>query len=94
MLTKDFYGKNGFIWWVGQVEDDEDPLKLGSVRARIIGLHSENKSLVPTDSLPWAQLMLPATGSNTFTPPRIGDWVFGFFQDGEYAQIPLSLIHI
>lgn len=91
MLTKDFYGKNGFIWWVGQVEDDEDPLKLGSVRVRIIGLHSENKSLVPTESLPWAQLMLPATGSNTFTPPRIGDWVFGFFQDGEYAQIPVVM---
>lgn len=91
MLTKDFYGKNGFIWWVGQVEDDEDPLKLGSVRVRIIGVHSENQSLVPTESLPWAQIMLPATGSNTFTVPRIGDWVFGFFQDGEYAQIPVVM---
>lgn len=91
MLTKDFYGKNGFIWWVGQVEDDEDPLKLGSVRVRIIGLHSNDKSLVPIDTLPWAQLMLPATGSNTFTPPRIGDWVIGFFQDGEYAQIPVVM---
>ena len=91
MLTKDFYGKNGFIWWVGLVEDDEDPLKLGSIRVRIIGLHSEDKSLVPTDSLPWAQIMLPVTGSNTFTVPRIGDWVFGFFQDGEYAQIPVVL---
>jgi len=91
MLTQDFYGKKGFIWWVGLVEDDEDPLKLGSIRARIIGLHSEDSSLVPTESLPWAQIMLPATGSNTFTVPRIGDWVFGFFQDGEYAQIPVVI---
>jgi len=91
MLTQDFYGKKGFIWWVGLVEDDEDPLKLGSIRARIIGLHSEDRSLVPTESLPWAQIMLPATGSNTFTVPRIGDWVFGFFQDGEYAQIPVVI---
>jgi len=91
MLTKDFYGKNGFIWWVGLVEDDRDPLKLGSVRARIIGVHSDDKNLVPTESLPWAQLMLPATGSNTFTPPRVADWVFGFFQDGEAAQIPVVM---
>ncbi|NBW34068.1 MAG: hypothetical protein EBR30_03450 [Cytophagia bacterium] len=91
MLTKDFYGKNGFIWWVGQVEDDEDPLKLGSVRVRIIGVHTEDENLVPTESLPWAQIMLPVTGSNSFTVPRIGDWVFGFFQDGEYAQIPVVM---
>jgi hypothetical protein len=91
MLTKDFYGKNGFIWWVGQVEDNEDPLKLGSVRVRIIGVHSENKSLVPTESLPWAQIMLPANGSDLVVAPRISDWVFGFFQDGEYAQIPVVM---
>jgi archaellum component FlaC len=35
--------------------------------------------------------MLPATGSNSFTPPRIADWVFGFFQDGEAAQIPVVM---
>jgi hypothetical protein len=91
MLTNDFYGKKGFIWWVGSVEDDEDPLKLGSVRVRIIGVHSDDTNLVPTESLPWAQLMLPVTGSNTTVVPRIGDWVFGFFQDGEYAQIPVVM---
>jgi hypothetical protein len=91
MLTNDFYGKKGFIWWVGAVEDDEDPLKLGSVRVRIIGVHSEDTNLVPTESLPWAQLMLPVTGSNTTVPPRIGDWVIGFFQDGEVAQIPVVM---
>jgi hypothetical protein len=29
---KDFAGKNGFIWWVGFVEDRKDPLKLGRCR--------------------------------------------------------------
>jgi hypothetical protein len=91
MIPNDFYGKKQFIWWTGVVEDIQDPLKLGSVRVRIIGLHSENKSLVPTDSLPWAQVALPATGAKSVSGPREGDWVFGFFQDGEYAQIPVVL---
>ncbi len=91
MIPNDFYGKKQFIWWTGVVEDIQDPLKLGSVRVRIIGLHSENKSLVPTDSLPWAQVALPTTGAKSVSGPREGDCVFGFFQDGEYAQIPVVL---
>ena len=47
MLSKDFYGKNGFVWWTGIVENDEDPLMLGSVQVRIIGIHNEDKNLVP-----------------------------------------------
>lgn len=89
MLSEDFYGKKQFIWWTGIVEDRNDPLQIGSVRVRIIGLHSEDKNLVPTESLPWAQVMLPTTGAKTTSGPREGDWVFGFFQDGEYAQIPV-----
>jgi len=89
MITQDFYGKKGFIWWVGIVEDVNDPLQLGSVRVRIIGAHSEDKMLVPTEALPWAQIVLPVTGSNTTNGPREGEWVFGFFQDGDYAQIPV-----
>lgn len=89
MINKDFYGKNSFIWWTGVVEDRDDPLQLGSVRVRIIGLHSDDKSLVPTDSLPWAQVLQPATGASTNSGPRESDWVFGFFQDGDYAQIPV-----
>jgi hypothetical protein len=89
MITEDFYGKKQFIWWTGIVEDVNDPLKIGSVRVRIIGVHSDSKKLVPTESLPWAQVMLPVTGANTTSGPREGDWVMGFFQDGEYSQIPV-----
>jgi hypothetical protein len=91
MITEDFYGKKQFIWWTGIVEDVNDPLKIGSVRVRIIGLHSENKNLVPTDSLPWAQVVQSPTTAKTTSGLREGDWVFGFFQDGEYAQIPVVL---
>lgn len=89
MLNKDFYGRNGFVWWTGVVENNDDPLKLGSVQVRIIGLHSENRSEVPTESLPWAQVVQSPNNSSSTAVPRPGDWVFGFFQDGEYAQIPV-----
>jgi hypothetical protein len=91
MLSKDFYGKNSFVWWTGIVENDEDPLMLGSVQVRIIGIHSNNTNLVPTESLPWAQVIQPANGSGTVSAPRPGDWVMGFFQDGDYAQIPVVM---
>jgi len=91
MLSQDFYGKKGFIWWIGVVEDIYDPLELGGARVRIIGLHSEDTSLVPTESLPWAQQLKPSTGSNTYSSLNVADWVFGFFQDGEYAQIPVIM---
>lgn len=89
MIPEDFYGKKQFIWWVGVVEDVNDPMKMGSVRVRIIGIHSDDKTKVPTEQLPWAQVVLPTTGAKTTSGPREGDWVKGFFQDGEYAQIPI-----
>ena len=89
MLSDDFYGKRPFIWWVGEVEDRIDPLKMGCIRVRIIGLHPKEKELVPTSALPWAQQLHPTTGSNSSAGPREGDWVWGFFQDGEAAQIPV-----
>lgn len=91
MLTKDFYGKNGFVWWTGVVENSDDPLKLGSVQVRIIGIHSEDKSRVPTQDLPWAQVAQSPNSTNTTSVPRPGDWVFGFFQDGDFAQIPVVM---
>ena len=91
MLTKDFYGKNGFVWWTGLVENIDDPLKLGSIQVRIIGIHTEDKSKVPTADLPWAQVALPPNASYSFSVPKPGDWVYGFFQDGDFAQIPVVM---
>jgi len=91
MIPNDFYGKKPFVWWTGIVENIDDDLKLGSLQVRIIGLHSLDKTQVPTASLPWAQVAKPTTGANTSSGPREGDWVFGFFQDSEQAQIPVVL---
>jgi hypothetical protein len=87
---KDFAGKNGFIWWIGVVEDRKDPLKLGRCRVRCIGWHNSNKAQLPTKSLPWAVPSIPVNVPNVYTP-REGDMVFGFFLDGENAQEPVML---
>ena len=31
-----FVGKDGFFWWVGEVEDKEDPMELGRVKVRVL----------------------------------------------------------
>jgi len=86
-----FLGKDGFNWWYGVVEDNADPLKAGRVRVRIFGYHSDNLQELPTKDLPWAQPSLSPSNSKTFSPPRLGDYVMGFFSDGESAQAPVIM---
>ena len=88
--TKDFVGKNGFIWFVGVVEDRKDPLKLGRCKVRCVGWHSPDKTQLPTNALPWAETILPLSFSNMHTPLD-GDMVLGFFKDGENAQEPVMI---
>ena len=52
---------NKFCTFTGVVEDRHDPEKVGRVRVRCLGLHSESKTDLPTEDLPWAQPMLPTT---------------------------------
>jgi hypothetical protein len=92
MIDKEkFLGLNGFVWWIGVIENRKDPLKMGRCQIRIIGWHTDNKALLPTQNLPWAQTLLPMNGSRTINPPRLGEWVVGFFMDGEAAQFPISI---
>lgn len=46
---------------IGIVEDRNDPLMLGRVRVRIMGLHTHDKALLPTSDLPWAYKIQPTT---------------------------------
>lgn len=90
-LENDFYGRQGFFWWVGVIENIDDPLKLGRIQVRIIGLHTDDKTDLPTENLPWGQILQPANGSHTMSLPRVGEWACGFFQDNENAQIPVVM---
>ena len=92
-----FMGKDGFQWFVGVVEERGDPQKLGRVRVRCLGYHSENISDLPTNKLPWAHPMNPITSATVSgvgqTPLGAveGTWVVGFFQDGADAQQPIIM---
>ena len=92
MVITEFMGRDGFIWFAGVVEDRQDPLKLGRVRVRALGYHTENKEALPTADLPWAHPLLPITSSGISgigqTPLGLleGSWVIGFFRDAETKQ--------
>ena len=92
---KNFMGKDGFQWFVGVVEDRQDPKKLGRVRVRCLGYHTENHGDLPTSDLPWAHPLNPITSATVSgvgqTPLGVveGTWVVGFFQDGAEAQQPI-----
>ena len=52
MYDNNFLGKNNFIWFNGVVEDRNDPQKLGRLRVRCVGIHTDNKDELPTADLP------------------------------------------
>jgi hypothetical protein len=85
-----FLGRDGFVWWIGVVEDTDDPLTLGRCRVRIFGYHGE-KTDIPTESLPWAVSIHPLNTPNLYGTPQVNDWVFGFFLDSIEAQEPAML---
>jgi len=94
---KNFMGKDGFQWFVGVVEDRQDPKTLGRVRVRCLGYHTEDIIKLPTSDLPWAHPMNPITSATVSgvgqTPLGVveGTWVVGFFTDGPDAQQPMIM---
>lgn len=84
-------GHDNFVWWLGVVEDDKDPLHLGRCRVRIFGSHTPNLDLVPTDTLPWASPVNPVNNSKSIEAPKMGEYILGFFMDGLSSQFPVML---
>lgn len=75
--------------WYGTVEDTNDPLKLGRVRVRIRGIHTDNTVLLPTADLPWASIQQPPNVYGSFSVPLEGTDVVGYFSDGKKSQMPI-----
>jgi hypothetical protein len=92
----DFFGKDDFVPFLGQVEDVNDPKQSGRVKVRCMGWHPKDKTDLPTDDLPWSRVGMPTThaqigrvgGKHGLLP---GSWVMGFFLDGHSAQNPFVL---
>lgn len=96
-MTQNFLGLDGFVWFYGVVENRDDPYLAGRVKVRCFGHHTGDKTELPTDDLPWAQVMLPVTSAGISgigqTPLGLveGSHVFGFFRDGEARQEPVVM---
>ena len=102
LLQSHFIGRDGFRWWIGQIPPAESMDKQinkegwgNRTKVRILGYHPYDDGELPNEELPWAQILLSTTdgsgASNMATNHKIrpGDIVFGFFLDGDNAQIPV-----
>lgn len=95
--STNFVGKDGFHWWVGQVEKGDDNDKLSNrYKVRIVGHHLQSCEAQKTDDLPWANTVAPTTdpfsnAGSTTTKLYPGDWVIGFYMDSAMAQQPYIL---
>lgn len=101
-LKSNFIGRDGFRWWIGQIPPIESLGKQyngegwgNRVKVRILGYHPYSETELSNNDLPWAQILLSTSdgsgAANYGTNPKIrpGDMVFGFFLDGDSAQIPV-----
>lgn len=94
---KELTAELGFVWWQGVVEDRDDPLKLGRCRVRCVGFHTPDKTILPTEDLPWAHPIMPVTSASMngigFSSTGLvnGSWVMGFFRDGNSGQQPIIM---
>ena len=108
--TANFIGKDGFNWWIGQVENnghgsynvETEEFEAGDydftnkVKVRIVGYHNRSRVDLPTEELPWAQVIMPViypqrSGIGSIHQLEINSWVIGFFMDGASSQIPIVM---
>ena len=112
LFTPGFLGAQ-FNWWIGQIADDatwrdntasgkhetggQIPGQSRRYKVRIIGYHDKQEESIPSDQLPWAQVMYPVTAGGgqaaayQTTALRQGNFVFGFFLDGQDQQVPVIM---
>ena len=85
LFNPGFLGSS-FNWWIGQIPDDSywrdniTPTKFEGpdgttgwgyrYKVRILGLHDRDEETIPSDQLPWAQVMYPVCLLYTSPSPR------------------------
>lgn len=83
-------------WFIGVVEAENDPKRMGRVKVRCFGYHTQEEELLPTEDLPWTQCIFPVdspqSGFFGKSPAlRKGSIVFGAFYDGDNLQDAIIL---
>lgn len=74
------------------VEDREDPEFLNRCRVRILGIHTDDDSKVPVETLPWAEMAPPSmyggqnAGIGLSSVPLLGTWVWVFMDAGDWNR--------
>lgn len=86
-----FMGTGEFVWFIGDVVNNGDPLGMGRVQVRI---HAHHDIAIPDEALPFAYLIhsvdnpnIGGTGSKVTLPT--GTRVTGYFLDGSTRQNPV-----
>ena len=104
-LKQNFVGRDGFVWWIGQIAPEDvwienfgtnDKAWGQRYKVRIMGYHPYSTAELKDEDLPWAQVLTSAGNSgsqNTAETVRLaqGDVVVGFFLDGQNAQVPMIM---
>jgi hypothetical protein len=81
--------KPNYTFYRAVVEDNNDPEMLNRCKVRIVNIHTSDIKLMPTEALPWAELMFPTTrGSQSIPLP--GQWVWVFL-DQEHEDRPIII---
>lgn len=89
MLTTNM-GYEGFIWFIGEVVDNNDPEQLGRLKIRTV----ENLK-IETEDLSWAYPIMPMNSASlqgqgiSPTGIQLGSTVFGFYLDSINKQHPV-----
>jgi hypothetical protein len=96
-MRNTFLGINEVKWFIGVVEDTNDPLQQGRVRVRIHGLHTKDPLELKTSDLPWSPILLPTNmggfqGSGYSASGALaGATVMGILLDAIAAQYSIVL---
>lgn len=82
---------NKHTFYRAVIEDNNDPEKLGRVRVRILGIHSDDSDAVPSGALPWAEVMVSNifgmnTGIGISAIPLQGTWCWVFLEHDDYNK--------
>jgi len=87
MATTKKAGMEGFAWFIGVVENINDPMQLGRLQVRAYNWHTQDMTMLPTDMLVWAWIIQPVNSGTLY--PVMGQ---GTSQNGGIGISPTGIL--